>query len=293
LEWHQKEAGLPVDRFGYEVLFLTFELNRLLNNRHGDFQERCRGLNQLLMMDGTVTILGKFLQDMPHPSLRTNHRIPGNPELLSQRIGGLEANAIDVEGQAIGILPYPGNSLVAIGLVNPDSPCGPDAVGVQEDHNFPDDFLGFPRLDDSLVAFGANPIELSQPFRRLLNDIKHLRAKGPDEFFGEVWANAFDHPRTEIFLNAFEGAGWDDAECLRLEPQAMGPIVYPDTLPLNIFARVIIAAVPTTVTRSRCPRTLTRRTQKPSLHYGMSHARLRRSAVPSDAYWMRLVRKQP
>src|SRR5215510_12278204 len=101
---------------------------------------------------------------------------------------------MDIQSKAIGILPYPGNGLVAIGLVNPDSPCGPDAMRVQEDHDLPDDFLGLPRLDNSLFAFGANAIEVGQPFRRLFNDIKHLLTKRLDEFFGEVWANTFDHP---------------------------------------------------------------------------------------------------
>jgi hypothetical protein len=43
---------------------------------------------------------------------------------------------------------------------------------MQEDHDLPDDFLGLPRLDDSLFAFGTNPIEISQPFGRLFNDIE-------------------------------------------------------------------------------------------------------------------------
>src|SRR5215470_20038 len=117
---------------------------------------------------------------------------------------------MNIEGQAIGILPYPGNGLVAIGLVNLHSTGRPHAMRVQEDHDLSDDFLGLPRLDDSLFAFGANPIELSQPFGRLFNDVKHLLAKGLDEFFSEVRTNTFDHPRAEIFLDAFEGTRRDD-----------------------------------------------------------------------------------
>jgi hypothetical protein len=79
VEWRQKEAGLAIDGFGNEMLLLTLELDRLLNDRHGDFQEGRCCLNQFIVVDGTVPILGKFLEDMTHASLGTDHGIPWNP----------------------------------------------------------------------------------------------------------------------------------------------------------------------------------------------------------------------
>ena len=55
--------------------------------------------------------------------------------------------------------------------------------------------------------------------------------------FGKVRTDAFDHPGTEVLFDAFQGTGWDDAEGLRLELQAMHPIVHPDALSLNVLAR--------------------------------------------------------
>src|SRR5262249_1523430 len=55
-------------------------------------------------------------------------------------------------------------------------------------------------------------------------------------FFGKVWTDPFHHPGAQILFDAFERTGWDDAECLCLKLQAMRPIVYPDALPLNVFA---------------------------------------------------------
>jgi hypothetical protein len=83
------------------VLFLAFELDRLLNDRHRDLQEGRRRLNQFIVMDGTVALLGELLQDVPHASLGPDDGIPGNPEPLRQGIGRLETNAVDVERQAI------------------------------------------------------------------------------------------------------------------------------------------------------------------------------------------------
>ena len=101
---------------------------------------------------------------------------------------------MDVEGQAIRILPDPDNGLVAIGLVNADRPGRPDAMRVQEDHDLPNDLLGCPGLDHPLFAFGTNAVEFGQPFGCLLNDVKDLLPKGLDQFFGKVRADAFDHP---------------------------------------------------------------------------------------------------
>src|SRR5215510_7695227 len=144
---------------------------------------------------------------------------------------------MDIERQPIRILLDAGNRLVTIGLINTDGPSRPHPMRVEEDHDLPDDFLGLPRLDHSLFAFGANPIELSQPFRRLFNDIKHLLTKGLDQLFSKMRPDTFDHPRAQILFNAFEGTRWDDAEGLRLKLQAMGPIVDPDALPLYVLAR--------------------------------------------------------
>ena len=122
LERRQKQAGLAIDVFSDEVFLLEFQGDRLLDDRHGDLQERRGCLNQLVMEDGAVAIVGKLLQHMPHAGLGTDHRIAGNAQALGQGIRRLEANAVDVEGQAIGILLHPGDGLVAVGLVDADGP---------------------------------------------------------------------------------------------------------------------------------------------------------------------------
>ena len=56
------------------------------------------------------------------------------------------------------------------------------------------------------------------------------------------------------------GAGLEEGG---LELQAMGAVVDPAAARLTNSPAAIVAAWPTTVTRSRCPRALTRSTQKP------------------------------
>src|SRR6266540_1454683 len=114
------------------MVLLAFQLDRLLDDRHRNLQQRRRRIDQLILMHGTVAILGKLLQDMTDASLGTDDRVPWNPQPLRQGIGGFEANAVDVERQAIGILLDADDSLVAVGLVNADRSGRSDAMRVEE-----------------------------------------------------------------------------------------------------------------------------------------------------------------
>src|SRR5262249_53902182 len=103
-------------------------------------------------------------------------------------------------------------------------------------HDVADHLLGRPGLDDPLFPFRPNPGEFSETVRGLLNHLKDLLAKGLGQCAGKVGPDAFDHPGAEIFFNAFQRAGWDDAERLRLELEPMRPISDPPALPVNILA---------------------------------------------------------
>ena len=140
-----------------------------------------------------MPIVRKVLENMPDASLGADHGIPGNAQSLRQRIRRLETNAMDVQRQAVWILADPDNRLTPIGLVNADGPSGPYPMGVEKDHDLANHFLCGPRLDDALLAFRANAVEVGQPFGCPLNDGKDLVLKRLDQFLGKVGADAFDH----------------------------------------------------------------------------------------------------
>src|SRR5712691_9657597 len=107
-------------------------------------------------MDGTVPIVGKLLEDMADTCLGTDDGVTGNAQPLGQRISSLKANAVDVEGQPIGILLDAGNGLAPVGLVNPHSTSSPDPMGMEENHNLSDDLLCGPGVDHPLFALRTN-----------------------------------------------------------------------------------------------------------------------------------------
>src|SRR5262249_52158439 len=168
------------------MLFLACKLDGTLNDCRWNFQKLRRRLHQLLVMHGTVAILGKFLEDVAHASLGSDHGVTWNTQPLGERISRLEANTMDVQGEAIGILADSDNGIVAIGLVNTHSSSCSDAMRVQEDHNLSNHFLGGPGLDHPLFAFRTNAVEFGQAFRGLLNDVKDGFPEGMDQFFGKV-----------------------------------------------------------------------------------------------------------
>ena len=151
---------------------------------------------------------------------------------------------MNVERQTIRIFLDAGNGVISVGLVNTHSTGGPNAMGVEKDHNLANHFLRRPCLNHPLFAFRTNAIEFRQPFWGLFNDVKDDVPKRLDQFLRKVWSNPFDHPRTKVFLHAFQGTGRDDAEVLGLKLQAMGAVGEPCAFPFNILSRS---------NRRRCP----------------------------------------
>src|SRR5262245_21130116 len=113
------------------MAFLACKLDSTLNDWRRNLQKPHRRLQQFIVMDGTVTILGKFLEDVVHASLGSNHGVTRNPQALGERIRRLKANTMDVQSQAIGILADSDNGFVTVGLVNTYSSGRADAMRVQ------------------------------------------------------------------------------------------------------------------------------------------------------------------
>src|SRR4030081_4070079 len=71
-------------------------------------------------------------------------------ELRRDLVGGAEADAADIAGQAIGILRDELDCLGAVGLVDAHRARGADAGAWQEQHDLADDLLLGPAANDAL-----------------------------------------------------------------------------------------------------------------------------------------------
>ena len=59
------------------------------------------------MGGGAMTVAGQLLQYMAHAGLSPDQRIRGDAEPSGNDVGGLETDAVDVEGQAVGVFRRP------------------------------------------------------------------------------------------------------------------------------------------------------------------------------------------
>src|SRR6266487_873528 len=204
------------------------------------------------------------------PSPRSAHRNPGthpgslvDAELHRDGVGGLEPDATDVARQAIGVLRHHLHGIAAVGLVDAHRPRRADTMAVQEDHDLADCLLLGPGGRDAAGSHRADAVHLPQAIRLRLDDVKHLVAEGTQELFGIDRADAADHSRGEILLDALGRRGRRGLEEPGFELLTVGRSLI--QLPEAVIhsPAEIAAAWPTKVTSSRWPRALIRTTQKP------------------------------
>jgi hypothetical protein len=82
-------------------------------------------------------------------------------ELHRDRVGRLEADAADVARQAIRIFSHDLDGVRAVGLVDAHRPCRPDAVAMQEHHDFPHRLLLGPGGENAGSANRPDAVDLA------------------------------------------------------------------------------------------------------------------------------------
>ena len=183
-----------------------------------------------------MAVPGNLLQDVPHAGLGADQGVMRNAQSLGDGVRGLEPDAVDIEGQAVRVLLHPLDRSVAIGLVDAHRPGGADTMGLQEHHDLAHDLLLRPGTGHPFLALGSDAFQLQQSLRFLLDDVEDLLPEGPHQLAGEMRADALDHARAEVLLDAFERCGRDDPQVLGLELKPVLAVVGPCAGALDVFA---------------------------------------------------------
>ena len=152
-----------------------------------------------------MALAAQLLKDVANRGPSPQRRGAVDAEPFGQFVGGLEADAPDVGGQAIGIFLHQLDGLVAVGLVDADGPGGADAVRLQEHHDAADGFLLLPAFADALDAARADALDLLQKRRAFVDDVEGAFAEDLDDLAGEVRADALDQTGAEILFDALHG----------------------------------------------------------------------------------------
>src|SRR5207248_325647 len=107
-------------------------------------------------------------------------RVRIDAELAGQLVGGGEADAPDVVGEAVGVGADDVERLVAVGLVDADGAGRAQAVRLKEDEDVAHRFLLLPALADLLDAAGPDAADVLQERRALIDDVERLGAEDAD-----------------------------------------------------------------------------------------------------------------
>ncbi len=116
----------------------------------------------------------------------------GQTQCLSDAVGGLEPNPVDISRQPIRVTFHHFQRLIAVLFINLDCQVGAYTMAVQEEHNFLDLLLLFPSLGDQARAFWSDVRHFSQSFRLMLDHLQGLLAKFIYDALSESGTNAFD-----------------------------------------------------------------------------------------------------
>ena len=122
---------------------------------------------------------------------------------------------------------HDGDRGVAVFLVDPHRQRRRHPDALQEDHHLLDGLLLGPGGGDHRGALGAQPVDLGQPARLVVDDVHDVHAEMRDHPLGHHRADALDQPRAQVLLDARGRGGQHGGVGVHLElppvPGVAGP----------------------------------------------------------------------
>jgi hypothetical protein len=183
-----------------------------------------------------MALVHRFGQRIGDPSTHAYHGRFLDAELHGDCVGCPKSNAADVARQPVGVLTHDLEGIGAIGLVDPHRSCRADPMAVQKDHDLAHDLLLGPGCADPEGAERADALDFAQAIRLCFDDVKNLLAECLDHLLRIDRANAANHSRGKIFLNAIDRCRRRGAHEARSELLAVGAVVDPLTRGGDPFA---------------------------------------------------------
>src|SRR5208337_1588520 len=131
-----------------------------------------------------MTLVHRLCQRVRYSGAQSDHRGLFDAELHRDRVGGLETNAPDIPGKAIGVLGHNLHGVGAVSLEDANYPAGSDPVAMKEKHDLPDDLLLGPGIRDPLGPNCANARHFAKPIGFGLYDVEDPLPEGLDHLLG-------------------------------------------------------------------------------------------------------------
>jgi hypothetical protein len=200
----QEHAGRGVDRVRDQAARRDLDRERRLDRRRIDLEQRRRARDQLLPRQRAMALAERLLEHVAEARAQAERRVRSNAEAFGQLIGGLEPDAADVAGEAIRIFADRLDRALAVGFEDARGAQRAQPVRMQEQHDVAYRPLFAPGGRDPPGEAPPDPRHFAQALRLALDHLEHLVAERRDQLFGHRAADAFDHARAEIRLDALE-----------------------------------------------------------------------------------------
>jgi hypothetical protein len=213
LEHHLAGRGERLDRAGHRLLRRPEQLSALAHQAGAGEED--------------VTAVGGLAQQVEGAGLGPLGRIRGDAELGRDAIGALEADAVDVERQPVGVLAHHPQGIGAVALEDAHRIGGRHPVGLEEDHHLADLALLQKGALDLLAPLGADAADLGQALGSVLDHRQGLQAEALDQPLGEPLADSRHQPRAQVALDAGERRRGDGLVGRHLELPPPARVVGP------------------------------------------------------------------
>ena len=154
-----------------------------------------------------MTFPGHGVQEVQQPRGQAGRGQGVKVEAAGQAVGGDKPQAVDIQGQLIGVGGHHFHRLVAVLLIDLGGHAHADAQALKGHQDFPGGFVGLPVPANLVHLFGPDPGHLRQALRLVVDHGQGFGAEMGHQALGQFGADALDEPRGQIFFDARHRGG--------------------------------------------------------------------------------------
>src|ERR1017187_6884063 len=152
-----------------------------------------------------MALIRGLQQHMVEPRTGAQDGVMRDADLLGNAVRRSEPDPVDVPGQRVRVGLNPLDRLLAVSLVDADSPAGADSLRMEEHHDVADDLLFRPGRFDPAPPLGPNAFHFLEADGIVLDDVENLLAELENQLPRISRPDALDHAAAQVLLDALIG----------------------------------------------------------------------------------------
>ena len=180
--------------------------------------------------------LGELVQDVDGSRREAFGRVCGDAQILGDAVRALEAHAVNLRRQAVGVFaenPYGG---FTVGSENFLGQMKRDVVLTQEEHDLLDLALALPALDDRLEFLRAQSVDFREALGLVVENFEGFLPKTRHDTPGESGADVLHDAGSQVFFDSLDSRRLQRAGEFGVELAAEPGVILPGALEPDALA---------------------------------------------------------